>query len=89
MLLDGESQRRAREVSQCYNSVMALLWLPGAGEWILILLAVLILFGANKVPQFMRGLGEGVREFKKAVSNDDETKKPDAVPETEKKEEKV
>lgn len=67
---------------------MALLWFPSGGEWILILLAVLILFGANKVPQFMRGLGEGVREFKKAVTTEEEAKKPSAVAEAEKPEDK-
>lgn len=68
---------------------MALLWLPGGAEWIGILIVVLLLFGATKVPQLMRGLGEGVREFKKAVSNDDENKKPDAIAESAKKEEQT
>lgn len=46
----------------------------GPQELIIILLIVLVLFGATKVPQLMRGLGQGVREFKDAVSTpDDET----------------
>ena len=38
----------------------------GGWEWVIILLAVLILFGAKRIPEFAKGLGKGVREFKKA-----------------------
>lgn len=41
-------------------------FLPGGSEWILILLAVLLLFGAKKIPELARGLGKGIREFKDA-----------------------
>ena len=43
--------------------------MPGGTEWILIVLAVLILFGGRKIPEFMRGLGKGMREFKDAKDN--------------------
>ncbi len=43
--------------------------MPGGTEWILIVLAVLILFGVRKIPEFMRGLGKGIREFKDAKDN--------------------
>ena len=43
--------------------------MPGSTEWILIVLAVLILFGGRKIPEFMRGLGKGIREFKDAKDN--------------------
>lgn len=43
-----------------------LLSLPGGGEWVLIALAVLLLFGAKKIPELARGLGKGIREFKDA-----------------------
>ena len=43
--------------------------MPGGTEWILIILAVLILFGGRKIPEFMRGLGKGIREFNDAKSN--------------------
>ncbi len=46
-----------------------LLSMPGGTEWILIVLAVLILFGGRKIPEFMRGLGRGIREFNDAKSN--------------------
>lgn len=39
------------------------------GEWILIGLVVLIFFGAKKIPEFAKGLGKGIREFKDAVSD--------------------
>jgi sec-independent protein translocase protein TatA len=38
----------------------------GGGELILVLGAVLILFGAKKIPEFAKGLGQGMKEFKKA-----------------------
>ena len=43
--------------------------MPGGTEWILIILAVLILFGGRKIPEFMRGIGRGIREFNDAKSN--------------------
>jgi sec-independent protein translocase protein TatA len=39
----------------------------GATELIIILLAVLVLFGANQIPKFARNLGQGMKEFKKAA----------------------
>jgi sec-independent protein translocase protein TatA len=46
-----------------------LLSMPGGSEWILIVLAVLILFGGRKIPEFMKGLGKGMREFNDAKNN--------------------
>ena len=46
-----------------------LIAMPGGSEWIFIILAVLILFGGRKIPEFMRGLGKGIREFNDAKSN--------------------
>ena len=39
----------------------------GTGEIILIFLAVLLLFGAKRIPEIARGLGHGIREFKQAT----------------------
>ncbi|MCI0531293.1 MAG: twin-arginine translocase TatA/TatE family subunit [candidate division Zixibacteria bacterium] len=39
----------------------------GAQEILLIFLAILILFGAKKIPEIAQGLGKGIREFKKAA----------------------
>ena len=46
-----------------------LLGLPGGSEWIIIVIAFLILFGGRKIPEFMRGIGRGIREFKDAKDN--------------------
>ena len=43
--------------------------LPGGMEWVLILVVVVLLFGAKKIPELAKGLGLGIKEFKKA-SND-------------------
>lgn len=43
----------------------------GGPEIILIVLAVLILFGGRKIPELMQGLGKGIKEFKKATTDSD------------------
>lgn len=48
---------------------MLLISMPGGTEWILIVLAVLVLFGGRKIPEFMRGIGKGIREFNDAKQN--------------------
>ena len=49
---------------------------PGGFEWILILFAILLLFGGRKIPELMRGIGKGIREFNTAKADlDDELKK--------------
>lgn len=53
---------------------MLLFGLPGGSEWILIFIAVLLLFGGKKIPELMRGLGKGVKEFKKGVSEIEDIK---------------
>ena len=47
----------------------------GATEIILILLVVVLLFGARKIPELMKGIGQGVKEFKKASDVKDEPDK--------------
>ena len=39
----------------------------GGWEWVVVLLAVLLLFGAKKIPELAKGLGTGIKEFKKAT----------------------
>ena len=46
-----------------------LLGVLGTNEIIIILVIVLLLFGGKKIPELMRGLGKGVREFNDAKSN--------------------
>ena len=43
--------------------------LPGGGEWILIIVVVLLMFGGKKIPELMRGIGKGMREFNDAKAN--------------------
>jgi sec-independent protein translocase protein TatA len=54
---------------------MILLGAIGPTEFLLVILIFLILFGGKKIPELMRGLGEGIREFKKASNvNEPENK---------------
>src|SRR5580698_5060551 len=50
------------------NTCFAMLGLSG-GELVMVLAAILILFGAKKIPEFAKGLGQGIKEFKKASSD--------------------
>ena len=52
----------------------------GTQELVIILVIVLVLFGGTKLPQMMRGMGEGMREFKKATRDEDETKTTTTTP---------
>jgi sec-independent protein translocase protein TatA len=62
----------------------------GTPEIVLILVVVLVLFGGKKIPELMRGLGQGVREFNSAKANikseieDGMREKPTQVPPTDK-----
>ncbi|MGN6541834.1 MAG: Sec-independent protein translocase subunit TatA/TatB [Ginsengibacter sp.] len=40
--------------------------MPGGAEWILIFLAILLFFGGKKIPDLMRGIGRGIKEFNNA-----------------------
>jgi sec-independent protein translocase protein TatA len=42
----------------------------GATEWILIIVVVLLLFGGKKIPELMKGIGSGIKEFKNAAKED-------------------
>ncbi len=52
-----------------------LLFALGTGEIILIALVVLLIFGGKKIPELMRGLGKGIRNFKDGMNNPDEDEK--------------
>jgi sec-independent protein translocase protein TatA len=58
--------------------------LPGGSEWILIIAVVLLLFGGKKIPELMKGLGSGIKEFKNAAKPEETADKK----EEKKKEEK-
>ena len=49
---------------------------PGGMEWVLIVLVIILLFGAKKIPELMKGIGRGMGEFKKGLRDvEDELKK--------------
>lgn len=52
-----------------HSNPFLLISMPGGGELIIILVVVLLLFGGRKIPELMRGLGRGIREFNDAKSN--------------------
>ena len=54
---------------------------PLPWQLLLILLVVFIIFGASRLPEFGKGLGEGIRNFKKALSGDTESEKKDKTQE--------
>lgn len=43
-----------------------LISMPSGGEWITILIVVIVLFGGKKIPELARGIGKGIREFNDA-----------------------
>ena len=56
-------------------------------QWLIVLVIVLLLFGGNRIPELMKGLGSGMREFKKGLHEEEETSKnPAAKSDTESKE---
>ncbi len=52
--------------------------IPGPTELILILVIVIVVFGAKRIPEIMGGLGEGIKTFKKAMEGDDTAPTPPA-----------
>jgi sec-independent protein translocase protein TatA len=63
------------------NNVSASLFaigMPSGMEWIWILLIILLLFGGAKLPSLAKGLGQSIREFKKASNTEDDSKTADS-----------
>ncbi|MCF6296716.1 MAG: twin-arginine translocase TatA/TatE family subunit [Flavobacteriaceae bacterium] len=50
----------------------------GPWQWIIIGLAILLLFGGKKLPELMKGLGTGIKEFKNATNSDEDEKKEES-----------
>jgi len=55
-----------------------LLGMPGWSQILLVVIAILLLFGGKKIPELMRGIGQGMKEFKKATNDDDKDEKADS-----------
>ena len=73
-------------IGEFMNTTLAVLGLSG-GELVLVLVVILVLFGAKRIPEFAKGLGKGINEFKKAsrevtdsIENDDSTPPPARKP---------
>jgi len=56
------------------NFAYVFLGMIGAPQIILIIVVVLLLFGGKKIPELMRGLGKGMKEFKDATKGEEEEK---------------
>lgn len=50
----------------------------GPQELIVVLVVVVLMFGGTKIPELMKGLGKGIKEFKNASKADEETPKKDS-----------
>jgi sec-independent protein translocase protein TatA len=51
-------------------------------HWLIILVVILVLFGGRKIPELMRGMGEGVRGFKEGMHGANQTQSQTVVPPT-------
>lgn len=54
------------------NSLAVFLGMIGPWQVVLIVVALLLLFGGKKIPELMRGLGSGIKEFKDATKDEDD-----------------
>ena len=59
-------------------STSVLLFTMGGTEWLLIALVVLLLFGGKKIPELMKGLGKGIKEFKNASKGEEDNNQPES-----------
>ena len=58
-------------------SILIILGMIGAPQIILIIAVVLLLFGGRKIPELMKGLGSGIKEFKNATKEEEDSAKID------------
>ncbi len=54
----------------------------GTPEIIIIVVVIVLLFGGRKIPELMRGIGKGVKEFREGIGGEDEKKEPGEKPKT-------
>ena len=58
----------------CFPTSLFAIFSWSGGELLIVLFIILLLFGGSKLPSLARGLGQSVKEFKKAARDDDEEK---------------
>ncbi len=63
--------------------------MPSMPELLIVLAIVVLLFGAKKIPDLAKGMGKGIKDFKKAIKDDDEDVKEVASKTTEEVETKI
>jgi sec-independent protein translocase protein TatA len=64
----------------CNLLFVSLLGAPQGWEWIIILVAILLLFGGKKIPELMKGIGKGIRGFKDGMKEiEDDIKSEDPL----------
>ena len=51
---------------------LVFLGIPGVWQIVLLVLVILLLFGGRKIPELMKGIGQGMKEFKKATTDEEE-----------------
>ena len=68
------------------NTLFVILGMIGPGQIAIIVIVVVLLFGGKKIPELMKGIGQGMKEFKKATK-DEATKDEAAEDETDSKKE--
>ncbi len=68
------------------NFSAVLLGIVGPWQAVIIIVALLLLFGGRKIPELMKGIGEGIKEFKKASKNPEEAATDEKRLESDKKE---
>lgn len=64
------------------NLILIILGAIGPTEFLLVIIALVLLFGGKKIPELMKGVGQGIKEFKKASKVDDtpeEKKEPEKL----------
>ena len=59
------------------ESLFVILGMIGPGQIIIIVVVILLLFGGRKIPELMRGIGQGMKEFKNATKDEGDPDKED------------
>ena len=83
VLFNGNSNKLSNNSYICHSKFIVminniLLGMIGPWQVVLIVLVVLLLFGGKKIPELMRGLGKGVREFKEGINPEEKNEKDES-----------